>query len=135
MDTDGSLFDLDMLKKVIRCAALISSIDGAIHDREWETIQDFGDRNTSTDLAVFYETVLMEISQLLPDEPEMLTRTDTLIEELSAQLNEQQKSVVLQLLEHVLVTGYPRGTEDAGLFCSFLQRLSGSGAGAAIAAG
>jgi hypothetical protein len=127
MEPDDILFDLDTLKKVIRCAALISSIDGVIHDREWEAVQDFGDRHTSADLTAFYEELLVEIGRLPLDEAEMLTCTDTLVEELSLRLDERQKNTTLQLLEHVLITGYPRGTEDAVLFCAFLERLGNQG--------
>ena len=48
-------FDEKTLKNVISCAVLMSSIDGQIHEKEWEIIQSFADQHWKVDYQSFAE--------------------------------------------------------------------------------
>ena len=127
METDQVVFDEIELKEVIFSAALMSSIDKDVHDKEWEVIDSFASEHWKKDYGNFIEfqkRIFSEINHLLQDEASLYEKIDLMISEFSHRFSQQQKSIILDLLGYVMVADNIVAIEESNLFTAFFERLS-----------
>ncbi len=123
---NSALFNETELKLVIYCAAMMSSIDKEVHDREWDAIQSFADKHWKDmfgDFVEFQKRIFTEINDLLKDESALYEKVDTLTTELGQNLSSEQRKVILGLLGDVIDADNVLAIEETNLFAAFIKRL------------
>ena len=126
METHIRQFDEDNLKKVISSAVLMSSIDGEVHENEWEVIETFAKKYWKDEYQEFEEyelSVKKEIDTLLKDKFKFQPKLDALVEHLTDNLNSQQKNIMLNLVGDVMVADNIMTLEETKLFSTFMEKL------------
>lgn len=121
-----NLFDEATLKNVIACAVLMSSIDGEIHDTEWQVIQSFADtywKDGYVDFELFQEEVTHEIDRVFKDEETFQEKLDQFIEKLTDNLSSNQKNTVLTLVGDVMAADGIMTLEESKLFSKLMNTL------------
>ncbi len=119
-------FDEDTLKNVISCAVLMSSIDGKIHENEWEIIQGFVEQHWKEDYQSFQEfqkQTISEIESVIRENQTFRMRLDRLVEDLTGNLDSHQKNLVLNLVGDVMVADGIMTLDESKLFNTFMDKL------------
>lgn len=121
-----NLFDERTLKSVITCALLMSSIDGEVHDREWDVIQLFIDRywkKNYQDFPKFKKQMEQEIESVFNDFKSFQDRLDAMLEKLTDNLSADQKNALLNLVGDVMIADGIMTLEESKLFATFMEKL------------
>ena len=119
-------FDEKTLKRVISCAVLMSSIDGEIHEKEWEIIQSFAGQHWKDDyqdFAEFQQWTTQEINSILKQNEKMQSRLDKLVSNLTVNLDSQQKNLVLNLIGDIMIADGIMNLDESKLFTTFMDKL------------
>jgi tellurite resistance protein len=125
-DMQTTLFDEAKLKSVITCALLMSSIDGEVHDTEWNVIQTFINRYWKKDYQEFpkFKKIMeQEIETVFKDNQLFQARLDNLIEKLTTNLTSDQKNALLNLVGDVMIADGIMTLEESKLFATFMEKL------------
>ncbi len=121
-----NLFDESTLKSVITCALLMSSIDGEVHDREWDVIQLFIDRywkKEYQDFSKFKKQMEQELETMYYDFKSFRDRLDSLLKKLTNNLSADQKNALLNLVRDVMIADGIMTLEESKLFATFTEKL------------
>ncbi len=119
-------FDEEALKNAITCALLMSSIDGEVHDKEWDIIQTFIDRHWKKeyqDFPKFKKVVEQELDAVLKDKESFQSSLNSLIEKLTLHLSSDQKNVLLNLVGDIMIADGIMTLEESKLFATFMEKL------------
>lgn len=125
-ENNHKVFNEPNLKNAIFCALLMSSIDGEIHEKEWEIIQKFADlhwRQEYQRFEIFKEAMEKEIEPFLEKKETSQDRLKKMIEELTGQMNSSQKDVLLKLVGDVMAADGVMTLEESKLFALFMDEI------------
>ena len=126
MENGDGLFQEKQLKQVVLFITLMCSVDGLVHETEWESIQSFVNNYWQTDYSSFmkYQKELFdEISMLLNDEERYYEKIDHLIEIFAEQFSSEQKSRVMDLIEKLVTSDSLLALEETYIYNSLMKRL------------
>ncbi len=125
-ENNENLFDEDTLKNAIACAVLMSSIDGEIHDSEWQVIQSFADKywkDDYDDYNEFQETITGEIGDVFNVEETFQEKLKLFVKKLTDNLTSQQKNVIINLVGDVMAADGIMTLEESKLFATLMEML------------
>lgn len=121
-----SLFDEDTLKNAISCAVLMSSIDGEIHEKEWQVIQSFVDKYWQEEYKAFSRfqvEIKKEIESVFKKEASFQAKLDHFAAKLTDDLDSEQKNIVLNLIGDVMVADGVMTLGESKLFSTLMEKL------------
>ena len=121
-----NLFDENTLKDAIACAVLMSSIDGEIHDTEWQVIQSFANKywkDDYMDFNTFQGEITGKIESVFNEEETFQEKLNQFLEKLTGNLTSQQKNIVLNLVGDVMAADGIMTLDESKLFASLMDKL------------
>ncbi len=123
---EKELFDETTLKNIISSAVLMSSIDGEIHQKEWEIILSFVDQHWQDDYQDFkshQQNIERDIGMIFQEKEKFQQKLNDLVEQLTTNLNSRQKNIVLNLVGEVMIADGIMTLEESKLFATFMDKL------------
>ena len=121
-----NMFDEETLRNILSCAVLMSSIDGEIHKKEWDVIQNFANMHWKADyrgFSRFEKQVKKEIESIFSEQEKFQLKLNELVEKLTGNLNSEQKNIVLNLVGDVMVADGIMTLEESKLFATFMDKI------------
>ncbi len=125
-DYSVNIFDEETLKNVLSCAVLMSSIDGEIHETEWDAIVNFANKHWKAEYKSFsryQKDVKKEIESILNEQDKFQLKLNELVAKLTGNLNASQKNIVLNLIGDVMVADVIMNLEESKLFATFMDKI------------
>ncbi len=125
-ETKVNLFDETTLKNVISSAILMSSIDGEIHEKEWDVINSFAKihwKDEYQNIEQYKADIKKEIINVLNENAKLKKKLNELVEQLTGHLNSVQKNIALNLVGDVMVADNVMTLEESKLFFTFMEKL------------
>ncbi len=120
------LFDETTLKRVISSAVLMSSIDGEVHEKEWDVIKQFMEEHWQDEYESFEvheEKIKNEIKHLLNKKSQLQQRLNSIVDHLTCDLTSEQKNIVLNLVGNVMIADGIMTIEESKLFSTFMEKM------------
>ena len=126
MDNGDGLFQENQLKQVVLFITLMASVDGLVHEADWDSIQFFVDEYWQKEYSrymQFQKELLEEVSLLLGDEALYYEKIDSLIETFAEEFSSEQKSSVMDLIEKLVASDSLLALEETYIYNSLMKRL------------
>lgn len=126
MEHGAGLFQESQLKQVVLFITLMSSVEGLVHETDWESIQKFVDEYWKTNYSNFIKfqhELFEEVSILLNEEERYYEKIDHLIEMFAQHFSPDQKASIMDLIGKLVMSDCSLALEETYIYNSLMRRL------------
>jgi len=126
MENGAGLFQENQLKQVLLFITLMSSVEGLVHETDWESIQSFVDdywQSGYSNFIQFQRELFEEVNLLINEEARYYEKIDHLIEDFAQQFTPEQKSKIMDLIGKLVTSDCLLALEETYIYNSLMRRL------------